>query len=187
MHTTPPTLLQRLRTAPDEASWARLVELYTPLLFGWARRAGASEDEAADLAQDVFLVLLRALPAFSHEGAGSFRGWLRTIAVNKLRDRNRRASIAPTRPLEAAPEPGVPDPADAYWEAEYHRELTRRALELIHADFAPVTWRACWEFVACGRPASDVARELGISENAVYLARCRVLRRLREQFSGLVP
>jgi len=64
LHTTPPSLLDRLRQAPEEADWRRLVHLYTPLLFSWARRAGATEHEAADVTQDVFLVLVRALPTF---------------------------------------------------------------------------------------------------------------------------
>lgn len=75
---------------------------------------------------------------------------------------------------------------EAFWEGEYRKELTQRALELIQADFASTTWNACWEFVAKGRPAREVAAELGITENAVYLARCRVLRRLRDELSGLV-
>jgi RNA polymerase sigma-70 factor (ECF subfamily) len=78
------------------------------------------------------------------------------------------------------------DEADTFWEKEYRRELTARALQLMQADFAPTTWKACWEFVAQGRSAAEVARELGISENAVYLAKCRVLRRLRQELAGLV-
>lgn len=185
MHTTPPTLLVRLRESPDDETWARFVRLYTPLLFGWARRAGESEDDAADLTQDVFSVLVRSLPAFE-VGNGQFRSWLRTVAMNKLRDRKRRQALANQRPLDGVPEPALPDHAEAYWESEYHKELARRALQLIQTDFAPETWRACWEFVANGRPAVEVARELGLTENAVYLARCRVLRRLRSELAGLL-
>ena len=80
----------------------------------------------------------------------------------------------------------LPDDAEAISAAEYHRELARRALRLMQAEFAPTTWKACWETVVQGRSADDVARELGLSENAVYIARCRVLRRLRQELSGLV-
>jgi RNA polymerase sigma-70 factor (ECF subfamily) len=186
MDTTPVTLLERLRRHPDEAAWRRLVQLYTPLLFSWARRAGLSSHDAADLVQDVFLVLVQTLPTFQYDRNGRFRAWLRKITLNKLRDRKRREALADQRPLDQCPEPALPDGAEAFWEAEYHKELTQRALELIQADCAPTTWRACWQFVARGRPAADVARELGISENAVYLARCRVLRRLRDELTGLL-
>jgi RNA polymerase sigma-70 factor (ECF subfamily) len=186
MDTTSITLLEQLRVQPDDAAWNRLVQLYTPLLFSWAQKAGLQAHDAADLVQDVFTVLLQTLPTFHYDPKGRFRGWLKTITCNKLRDRKRRAALAQQQPLEQCPEPALADTAEELWEREYHKELTQRALQLIQADFAPTTWQACWEFVAKGRPASEIAHELGISENAVYLARCRVLRRLRTELSGLL-
>jgi RNA polymerase sigma-70 factor (ECF subfamily) len=79
----------------------------------------------------------------------------------------------------------LPDIAERFWEADYHKELARRALRLIQGEFTATTWKACWETVVQGRSATDVARELGISENAVYIARCRVLRHLRHELGGL--
>jgi RNA polymerase sigma-70 factor (ECF subfamily) len=184
MHTTPLTLLERLRRAPDEAAWRRLVQLYTPLLFSWARRAGESEHDAADLVQDVFTILVKSLPQFQVQPGGGFRAWLRTIMLNKLRERKRREALVRQAPLTAEPE--LPDGVEAYWEDEYRRDLTRRALQLMQTDFEPATWKACWEHVAKGRSADDVGRELGISENAVYIARCRVIRRLRQELAGLL-
>src|SRR5271165_6743123 len=161
MHTTSLTLLERLRTRPDEAAWRRLARLYTPLLFSWAQRAGLSTHDAADLVQDVFLVLVQTLPTFHYDHKGRFRAWLRTITLNKLRDRKRRSALVKQQSLDQSPEPAEPDGAEAFWEREYHQEVTQRALELIQADFAPATWKACWEFVARGRSAVDVAHELG--------------------------
>jgi RNA polymerase sigma-70 factor (ECF subfamily) len=181
---TPVSLLERLRQTPDDAAWRRLVQLYTPLLFSWARRAGESDHDAADLVQDVFAILLTALPQFRLQPGGGFRAWLRTITLNKLRERKRREALARKVPLTAEPE--LPDGAEDFWEAEYRQALTRRALQLMQTDFAPATWKACWECVAKGRPAQEVGRELGISENAVYIARCRVLRRLRQELAGLL-
>lgn len=184
MHTTPLTLLERLRQAPDDAAWRRLVQLYTPLLFYWARRAGEAEHDAADLVQDVFTILVKSLPQFQQQPGGGFRGWLRTITLNKLRERKRREAIV--RQVPFAEEPALPDDVEAFWEDEYRQALTQRALQIMQTDFEPATWKACWENVAKGRPAADVARELGISENAVYIARCRVLRRLRRELAGLL-
>ena len=76
--------------------------------------------------------------------------------------------------------------APFFEEEEYRQVLVHRALALMQAEFQPATWRACWEFVVRDRPAAEVAGELGLSVNAVYLAKSRVLRRLREQFDGLL-
>lgn len=184
MEPTPISLLERLRHAPDDAAWRRLVHLYTPLLFAWARRAGESEHDAADLVQDVFAILVRWLPQFQLEPGAHFRGWLRTVTLNKLRERKRREALVRHVPLAA--EPALPDDVEAFWEDDYRRALTKRALQIMQVDFEPTTWKACWEHVAEGRPAAEVGRELGISENAVYIARCRVLRRLRQELHGML-
>ncbi len=90
MHTTSPTLLQRLREPNQGQAWARFVDLYTPLLLTWARRTGLQPHDAADLAQEVFAVLVRKLPEFRYDPAKkNFRGWLRTVCLNKWRDRQR--------------------------------------------------------------------------------------------------
>jgi RNA polymerase sigma-70 factor (ECF subfamily) len=186
IHTTPLTLLERVRQGGDESAWGRLVELYTPLLFGWARRCGESEHDAADLVQEVFVVLVQTLPTFECSPNGRFRGWLRTLLLNKLRDRKRRQVRADRALAQRSREVELPDVAELFWEEDYRKELARRALELMQAEFAPATWKACWETVVQGRVAREVALELGISENAVYIARCRVLRRLRHELGGLV-
>src|SRR5262249_22752152 len=116
----------------------------------------------------------------------SFRNWLRTVLVNKWRDRQRRQALPVTAGEEALAEVAGPDDLDAFWEGEHRRHLLRRALELMQAEFTPATWKACWEFAAEGRPAAEVAAELGISENAVYIAKSRVFRRLRQELKGLL-
>ncbi|HEY2154472.1 MAG TPA: sigma-70 family RNA polymerase sigma factor, partial [Isosphaeraceae bacterium] len=77
-------------------------------------------------------------------------------------------------------------PGRAFEEAEYRRRLVLRALQVMKTDFQPATWRACWENVVDGRTAGDVARELGITINSVYLAKARVLRRLHLELDGLL-
>jgi RNA polymerase sigma-70 factor, ECF subfamily len=185
IHTTPATLLDRLRGAHNEAAWDWFVDLYTPLLFSWARRCGETEADAADLVQEVFVTLVQTLPTFEYDRTGNFRGWLRTLLTNKLRDRIRRR-VRLEKALEQRPvEVELPDIAAVFWEAEYQQELARQALRLMQTEFAPATWKACWDTVVEGRSADEVARELGISENAVYIAKCRVLRRLRQELTGL--
>jgi RNA polymerase sigma-70 factor (ECF subfamily) len=187
MHTTSASLLQRLRRPDERAAWDRFVELYTPLLFHWARRVGLQEQDAADLVQDVLTTLVQKLPEFTLDDNGNFRGWLRTVTLNKWRDNARRRA---TRPLvgDAAALAELPAPAELedFWEAEYRKHLVDRALAVMRAEFQPTTWQACWQFVVEGRPAAEVAAALGISENAVYIAKSRVLRRLREELEGLL-
>ncbi len=183
MDTTSVSLLQKLRrpSAPD--AWDRLVRLYTPLLFYWARRQGLQETDAADLVQDVLVVLVRKLPEFQYQPGRSFRGWMRTVLLNTWRDRPRRGAPAP---LDSAVQPAVPADVDGLEEREYRLYVLGQALRLMAADFAPATWQACWETVVCGRPAAEVAAELGLSVNAVYLAKSRVLSRLRQDLDGLL-
>jgi RNA polymerase sigma-70 factor (ECF subfamily) len=127
------------------------------------------------------------MAAFVYDRRRSFRAWLRTVTLNKYRDRCRRRAARPAE-LTGQPPPEVPDPAvwPSAGEAEDTQRLVARALELMQAEFAPTTWKACWEFVVVGRPAAEVAAQLGISENAVHLAKGRVLRRLRRELQGLL-
>ena len=183
MHSTPASLLDRLRSPADAAAWARFVHLYTPFLYHWARRHGLDAADTADLVQEVFVQLLRALPAFAYDPARSFRAWLAAVVGNKWRELNRRRR---PQTVPAAALANRPGPADDFDDREYRSHVAGRALRLIQAEFVPATWKAFWGVVVEGRPADAVAAELGITPNAVYLARGRVLRRLRAELAGLV-
>ncbi len=186
MHTTSVSLLQRLRKTGTDPDWRRFVDLYTPLLFHWVRQSGIRPPDDADLVQDVFATLIQKLGRFDYDAQKSFRGWLRAVALNKARDRLRR------KPLPRDPDQGrlastvdhVDDPNG--WEREHQMFLAATALKVMRAEFQEVTWKACWEFVVSGRPAAEIAAELGISENGVYVAKCRVMRRLRKELAGLL-
>jgi RNA polymerase sigma-70 factor (ECF subfamily) len=187
MDTTPFSLLERLRLPGDEDAWRRFVALVAPFLFDVARRWGLQDADADDVVQDVFAVLAHKLPEFRYDPGRSFRSWLRTVLLNKCRDRRRRLAAAVVEPAgRPVPAVAVPDPADAFAEEEYHRAVAVRALRLMQAEFAEATWRACWEQLVNGRPAAAVARELGMTVNMAYLARSRVLARLRQELAGLL-
>ena len=186
MDTTSVTLLDQVRQTGNEAAWRRFVTLYTPLLYGWARRMGLAEQDTADLVQDVFTLLLRKLAEFRYDRDRSFRAWLRAVLHNRWCEGRRRPVPVP---LDAGAGPLAelvsPDD-DGLDEAEYRRQLVQRCLELVRGDFEPATWRAWTEYVVAGRPAAEVARELGLTAHAVYLAKARVLRRVREELAGLL-
>jgi RNA polymerase sigma-70 factor, ECF subfamily len=184
---TPASLLERLRQPADEAAWGRFVNLYTPLLFHWAGRLGVKSPDATDLVQDVLLVLVQKLPGFHYNPDKTFRGWLWTVTLNKWREKQRHRAadvLEPNAAVFAALE--SPDGAAAFAEEEYRQYLVQRALRLMQAEFHASTWKAFWEFAIRARPAAEVGAELGLSLEAVYTAKSRVLRRLRRELNGLL-
>lgn len=187
MDTTNISLLERLKQPVDQRAWTRFVDLYTPLIYSWARQVGLQESDAADLVQEVFALLVQKMPDFIYDRHKSFRAWLRTVTLNKWRDHRRRLAARPNQLTGTAPfEMADSDAEGSFSEAEYRQQLVARALELMQEEFKPTTWKACWEFVVVGRSAAEVASRLGISENAVHLAKGRVLRRLRKELIGLL-
>ncbi len=187
---TPISLLNKLRDPAlfaAEDPWGRFVKLYTPLLFLWARKVGAPEQEAADLVQDVFLVLVRELPRFRHQHGLRFRGWLWTVLLNKWRGRKQRRDGQPSQDdAYALADVALPDTVGEFTEEEYRAYLFARALELMQAHLPPGEWQVWQEYMVRGRPAGEVARELGLTVNQVYLAKSRILRRVRADLEGLL-
>jgi RNA polymerase sigma-70 factor (ECF subfamily) len=188
MHTTPVSLLERLRSAVDQEAWARFVQLYTPLLYRWARAAGLrDEHDAADLIQDVLLTLTRRLPEYRYDPLKSFRAWLHTVLrthwLNRLKARKYRPLGGAGVSVDELPDD---DPVPALEEADYRRYLVGRILELLRADYPARTWRAFWAYVVEGQPAREVAARFGMTEGAVCAARIRVLHRLRQELEGLM-
>jgi RNA polymerase sigma-70 factor (ECF subfamily) len=182
---TPVSLLEQLRVRPDGPAWDRFVQLYTPFLYHCVRQLGLQQADAADLLQDVFLVLYQTLPDFSYNKDKSFHGWLRTVLVNKRRDMVRKKNLAPASAAGLSGQLPATDNVAEWAEEEFQRFLVHRALELMQRDFQPATWQACWETTVKGRNAQDVARQLGLSVDAVYAANYRVLRRLRQELEGM--
>jgi RNA polymerase sigma-70 factor, ECF subfamily len=186
MFTTPASLLERIRTAPSTTAWEQFVELYTPLLFAWARRLSPDEHDVADLVQEVFVALVEALPRFHYDANRSFRAWLKTILLNTWRKHRARVTRTKVAANGTVDEVADTDPCLELDEIEYRKHLVARILQLMQVAFEPVTWKACWGYVVEGRSPDAVAQELGITTNAVYLAKSRVLRQLRTELHGLL-
>jgi RNA polymerase sigma-70 factor (ECF subfamily) len=186
------TLLERLRSHSDTTSWQRLMDLYEPLIQGWLRKQGLQPSDADDLAQEVLVVLVRELPHFKHQRPGAFRAWLRIITINRLRDfcrarQNRPAATGDSGMLRRLDQ--LEDPhseLSRLWEQEHDQYIVQRALELIEPEFSPTTWRAFWRVTRDGLDADAVAAELGVTTNAVFIAKSRVLKRLRNEVEGLI-
>ena len=185
MHTTRASLLFRMRGGQDSAAWSRFVELYTPLVIRWVGDLGIDGPDRNDVVQEVFVVLLGKISSFQYDPAHSFRGWLRTVTINKSRDHLRRGQRRTEPQFVERIERASQNDAELLTEQQYRDYVARAAMNLMRSHFSETTWRACWLHVAEGQSAADVARELDISVNAVYLARGRVLKRLRAELAGL--
>jgi RNA polymerase sigma-70 factor (ECF subfamily) len=193
MPDTPVSLLERLRLRPDDASWRRLVDLYTPLIHNWLRRYCLDASDTDDLTQEVMQVLVRELPNFRHDlRTGAFRRWLRNVTVNRLRVfwRGRSSRSLATgdsdfgRVLDRLEDPN--SSLSRLWDQEHDRHVARRLLELIEPEFEAATWRAFRGLVLEGKSTADVAAELGATPNAVRIAKSRVLSRFREEIDGIL-
>jgi RNA polymerase sigma-70 factor (ECF subfamily) len=188
MPATSATLLQRLRDRADRDAWGRLILLYTPLIRGCLTRHLPQEADLDDLVQQVLTVVVEKLPAFEHNGrAGAFRAWLRGIAVNRLRMfwRSRPAPGDNPEPILRQLEDPSSD-LSAQWDREHDEHVARRAMELVEPEFKPSTWQAFRRTALDGADPETVAAELGLTVNAVFIARSRVLARLRREVGGLV-
>jgi RNA polymerase sigma-70 factor (ECF subfamily) len=187
MTRTPANLLQRLRQPNAVEAWERLVLLFTPLIYSWARQAGLQEPDAVDLVQDVFVTLVQTLSGFDYDHRKSFRAWLCTIALDKLRERRRQQGGWPLLGDAAHWEEQAPaEEIEHFWEVNYQQLLVNRALAIMSGDFQPATWQAFWEQAVEGRPAAEVAAELGLTVGAACAAKFRVLDRLRQELAGML-
>jgi RNA polymerase sigma-70 factor (ECF subfamily) len=178
-------LLGRLRQPEEQAAWTRFVQLYTPLLLCWVRRWGLQDQDASDVVQEVLVTLVQKLPEFQYNPERRFRAWLRTVALNKVRDFARRRADRGS-PEGSLADVIAPDENEELAETEYRQHLVSRALQLMQVEFPPKMWKACWEHVVVGRSVAEVAAELGISEGTVYVAKSRIMSRLRQELEGLL-
>lgn len=186
------SLLERLRAArPGDPDWARLEGVYTPLIRAWLGRIPGLAQEADDLAQEVLAVVAREVVRFERRREGSFRAWLRRVTVNRVRTHRRQTRRRPVAGLDPAEGflDRLADPGGDLareWDRAHDRHVIDRLLALARPDFAPATWEAFRLFALEGRPAAEVGRELGLSENAVLQAKSRILKRLRAEAGDLL-
>lgn len=184
------SLLFRIRDQQNGAAWAEFVHLYAPLLHSYGRKSGLQDADAADLAQDTLRLILRAAPEFVYDPSkGSFRGWLFTVARNEIRkfvtrkQQQGRGSgdTAVQQRLEAEPAAV----AEAEWEQDHQLALFRHAAARVEPEFREKSWQAFWRTLVLGEAIDTVARDLGLSTGAIYIARSRATSRIRQEIERL--
>jgi RNA polymerase sigma-70 factor (ECF subfamily) len=193
MNTTSLGLLERLKHAtPDALEWRRLRDIYLPMIRHWLSRLPNLHDEVDDLTQEVLVVLFRELPSFERRRDGSFRAWLRQITVNRMRafcKTRRKQPLAMGGPETDQLLDQLADSTSdlaRQWDQDHDKHVFEKLLAVIEGDFEPGTWQAFTRFAVEGRPAAQVAGELGVTESAVVQAKFRILKRLREEAGGLL-
>ena len=192
MNETRQSLLFRAQSGEADA-WQDLTDLYRPLIIGWLNRQGVPAVDLDDLSQDVLLSVVKHLPAFEHSGhRGAFRSWLRTIVCSRTNnywraiDASTQASggSGATAALQQIADPE--SDLNRQWDQEHDRYVIRCLLDLIEAEFEPATRRAFRRLALDEASGAEVAQELGMSVAAVYVAKSRVLQRIRQEAEGLI-
>ena len=186
------SLLVQLRDGGNHAAWQEFVNLYGPVVYGFARKRGLQDADAADCMQDVLRSVSSSISRLEYDRRqGTFRGWLFTITRNKVFNFLSARRIRPQGSGDSstgrllAEQPDGGDAAAEAWESEYQRRLAAMAMERIKGEFADSTWQAFWLTAVEGLAAAEVAKRIKISAGAIYVAKSRVLARLKEEVESL--
>lgn len=190
MDLTSLSLLDRLQERSHRDDWSRFVGIYKPFIERFIRLDATLAAEADDICQEVLAKVTQHVASFRRRRDGSFRAWLKTLTANEVRlfwrKRHRRQKIGDGgQPLVDA----LSDPNNELsraWDREYNQYLIGRLLEIVRPEFSTTTWRAFRLRVLEGKTSSEIAAELGLSNNAVVIAKSRVLSRLRQEAAGLL-
>jgi RNA polymerase sigma-70 factor (ECF subfamily) len=189
------SLIVRLGRADDAAAWQQFVELYQPVVYRLARRSGLAHDDAVDVTQEVLARVAGAVERWDPDPAlGSFRGWLaritRNMVISFLRRQRRRPLTSDDtsirRKVDEQPDWREEADANSQFDIELERELFRHAARRIEGQFQASTWQAFWRTAVLNESIDDVASALRMTRGAVYVARSRVMARLKTEIQSIV-
>ena len=180
------SLFARVKDLGDGAAWTEFLGIYQPVVFRMARRRGLQDADAQDVMQQVFLSISKSIEGWiPGDLQPPFRAWLTTIARNAITKalvrRPRDAATGSTSMVELLDAQPDPQATTAEILAEARKELIRWATEQIRSEFSEATWNVFWLTAIEGVPIAEVAKSTGRSAGAVYVARYRVIARLKEK------
>jgi RNA polymerase sigma-70 factor, ECF subfamily len=192
MDETRQSLLLRAQNGEANA-WRDVTDLYRPLVFGWLNRQGVPASDLEDLSQEVLLSVVKHLPTFQFsEQRGAFRTWLRTIVCRRAADYwraidTKTQATGGSGAIAALQQIADPDSElNRQWDEAHDQYVVHCLLDLVEKNFEPVTVQAFRRLALDGASGAEVAQELGLSVAAVYVAKSRVLARIREEAQGLI-
>jgi len=183
------SLIQRLQDAGDEAAWEEFASIYRPIIVRLAIRKQLQNDDAEDLAQQVLLLVLKNISKWKPDPSRArFRTWLQTVVrnatLNALTRRPKEQASGGTNSLQKLYQ--CPDKADSLWfDLEWQRETLRWVAQQVRGEFESATWTAFWDTAIEQLSAQEVAEKIGKSVGAVYIARSRVMQRIKQRVSEL--
>jgi len=185
------SLLLRIRDSADRIAWTDFVQLYAPLIHAYGMHRGLQDADAADLVQEVLRRVARSMPQFEYDRSrGTFRGWLLTVTRNEVR----KIAARKGSPVQGSGDTHVrsvleqqPDHSntDGDWDREYQWNLFLWAADHVKREFRAATWQAFWQSVVEGEAIDAVASTLNVSAGAVYIARSRVIARIRQEIAAV--
>lgn len=178
------SLILRLRDAADVVAWDEFTEIYAPVVFRVARRQGLQPADADDLVQGVLCAVARTVTQWiERDDRGSFRAWLfriaRNMAINFLTRRKHQPWSKGGEPAARQLDRIAAADVSTQFDLEYRREIFTRASEIVRSRVSETTWQAFYRTSVEQKPIEAVAQQLGVSPGSVYIARSRVLKRLR--------
>lgn len=190
MLTTRKSLIFRIRDANDADAWSNFVEIYGPLVYRYGRRRGLQDADATDLSQAVLTEVAQCIGRFAYDAKlGRFRNWLMVIARYKLSRMLKRANdhigSGDTRILQLLDQQPTNDDLNERWEAEYQEHLFRWAADKVRQEIEEKTWLAFWYTAVENRKPNDVAESLGLKVGSVYVAKSRVLLRIKDKIASV--
>ena len=187
---TRPSLLLRLRDLHDQQAWVDFVAIYAPLVYGFARQRGLQEADACDLTQEVLRAVAASAERLEYDPErGSFRSWLYTVTRNKYLDlmRSRRRATRGTGDSDVLAQlHEQPAREEDLWEEDYRHQVFAWASARVRDEFEDSTWQAFWQVAVQGKKAKQAAADLNLTVAAVYIAKSKVLARLREEIHPLL-
>ena len=190
MTTTSESLLFQLTNfdhSSNQKSWEKFVSIYTPLIFYWARKTGLKPNDAADLVQDVLTRVFQKLPELQYDPAKSFRGWLRTVTINRYRELRRLKSFQIETASDSLLEKLAPvELAESTWDIDYAKLLVAQAMERMKDEFSEAMWRALERVMLKNEPVAEAAAATGVNHWTIYSARSRLMKRLREELEDVL-
>lgn len=186
------TLLFKIRDPSDRAAWNDFVQLYAPLIHAYGMHRGLQDADAADLVQEVLRRVMRSMAQFQYDRErGTFRGWLYTITRNEIRKmaerRARQATGSGDTHIQGLLEQAPTAAADDDWNREYRWNAFRWAADRVRHEFRDATWQAFSRTVIDGQDVAAVAKHLKLSPGAVYIARSRILARIKQELDAALP
>ncbi len=180
------SLIQRLKNWQDSASWQDFFQIYWKLIYGFARKAGLTDDEAQEVVQETLISVAKHMPTFQYDPSiGSFKAWLLTMVRWRILGQFRKRNTHAREPMPTEGESErtrwidkLPDPAgnalDASWDEEWKANLLEAATSRVKRTIDPQKYQIFDLYVNRGFPPEQVAAQFGVSVNLVYVTKHRV-------------